>query len=221
MGGIAQQRHPALGPVLDRLAVAQNPAPPLGWNFQELARLVHDVAEAGEDFLAVSRLVDADALHLGLERRDEVERLPALQWVMHHVALGPGPKRRRVPPQILGHLLDRQHRAIGDVAGQSQRIAAGKLLTDFRADAVAADDRVGFEHRTVFGADLRAGGRVLIADDALLVDERDAAVRAAGIEQHTMQVGAMDDGVGIAEAPAERFVDREFPRSPRRSCHPS
>lgn len=51
---------------------------------------------------------------------------------------------------------------------------------------------------------------MLIADHALLVDERDVAVGLAGIEQHTVQIGAMDHGVGIAETPAERFVDRDF-----------
>ena len=129
---------------------------------------------------------------------------------MHHVALRPGPERGGVPAQILGHLLDRQHRAIGDVTGQSDRIAARELFADFRADAVAADNGVGFKHRAGLGADLRPVGGVLVADNTLLVDERDAVVCPTGIEQHAVQIGTVDDRVGIAEAPAERFVDRNF-----------
>ena len=97
------------------------------------------------------------------------------------------------------------------MAGQAQRIAAGQLLADFRADAVAADQRRRASNvEAVLGPDLHAVGGVLVADDALPVDERDVAVRAAGVEQHAVQIGAMDHRIGIAEAPAERLVDRDM-----------
>jgi hypothetical protein len=105
---------------------------------------------------------------------------------MHHVTFGTGPKRRRVPPQIFGHLLDRQYRPISNVAGQTQGIAAGESLADFRPYAVTANDGIGSEHRTIFGADLCPSGRVVRADDALLVDERYIAVPPARIEQNAM-----------------------------------
>ncbi len=51
---------------------------------------------------------------------------------------------------------------------------------------------------------------MLIADNALPVDQGDACVGAAGIEQHAVQVGTMDDGIGIAEALAECLADGDM-----------
>ena len=211
MRGIAEQHDAAVGPVRNRIAVAEHPAPPFVRHLQELARARHDMGEAVEHLLALARLVAADILLVGHEGGDQVEGAPALQRIMHHVALRPGPQRGGIPAQILRHLLERQHGAIGDMAGQADRVgraAAGHLLAHFGAHAVGGDHGIGLVDLARLGAHQRAVGGVLVGDHALAVDERDGGMDAASLEEGVVQVGAMDDGVRITEILAEGRVDR-------------
>ncbi len=47
---------------------------------------------------------------------DEVEDLPVGEGVMDDMAFRPGPERRRVPAQILRHLIGWDHRTVAGVA---------------------------------------------------------------------------------------------------------
>jgi hypothetical protein len=122
--------------------------------------------------------------------------------------LGPTPDRRCVPAQVLGHLFDRQHGAIGDVAGQTQRIATRHLLADRRPDAIGTDQRIALVYVAGRGLRTHATRRVLIGDDTFLVDQRDVGRGAAGIEKRRVQIGAVDHRVGIAHEFAKLLADR-------------
>ena len=209
MRGVTEQRNAAIDPVIDRIAIAEHPAPPLLRHFEQLARAGNDMGETVQHLLALAGLVAAHVFKIGDKGGDQVESAPALQRIVHHVTFRAGPERRRVPAQVFRHLFERQYRAIGDVTGKPDRIVRpGNALADLGLDAVGADHRVRVIDVASLGANLGAGRRVLAGDHALLVDQRNGVVRLAGFEEGAVQVGAVNDGVRIAEELAEQIAER-------------
>ncbi len=120
---------------------------------------------------------------------------------------GPGPQRGGVPAQILRHLLGRDHRAVGRVARHPRIAIAGDLTAHVRPQPVGADQRRA-AHRLAVGELRRDAGFVLVVARHIGAGpELDQCVAATGLQQHAMQIAAMDHGVGIAEARAERLAE--------------
>ena len=204
MRGIAEQRDAPVDPALGRIAVAQHPEPPV--------RAVADDAPAPAHAHGAKPCITSSSRHrLAGDRLrrvvvigdDEVEHLPARQRVMHDVAFRAGPQRRRVPAQILRHLLGRDHRAVGGVAGDARRPVRGDLLAHIRPQPVGADqERAG----DALAVGKPRGDRrpiLIVAHDFAGDAQIDQRAVAAGLQEHAMQIAAMHDRIGIAEARAE------------------
>ena len=207
--GIPKQSDPPIDPSRDRLAVAQHPELPVGAVADDLPRPLADMLEAAIDLLVADGLAGDRLGGVVVIGDDEIEDLPALQGIMHDMAFGPGPERRRIPAQILGHLLGRDHRAIGGMAGDHRRAVTDHLRPDVRPETVRTDQRRSAYAGAVGQRNGHARSVLLIAHDAARCTDVDQRMGTAAVEQGRMEVGAMDNGVGIAEALAERLVERD------------
>jgi hypothetical protein len=135
----------ALGPVLDRLAVAQHPVAP-GLDLLEQAQHLGPLPfEMLHQHRRIALEVPAFLVVVGMEHGDEVIELAPAQRVVDKVGAGAGPKDDVLLPQILRHILTLEHGAIGDVTGHARRSIANDGLTHFRPQAVAADDGAPFD----------------------------------------------------------------------------
>ena len=94
------------------------------------------------------------------------------------------------------------------MAGDARRAVAHDLLPDVRPEPVGADQRRALTEpvarctRTLVAV-------LLVAQDLAAGAELDQLVVAAGLEEHAVQVAAVDHGIGVAEPLAERLVERD------------
>ena len=163
--GIAQQRDTAVDPALDRIAVAQYPELPVLAMANDILRTLVDMRETLHHFVVGHRLAGDRLGRVVVAGDDEVEHFPARQRIMHEMAFRAGPQRGRVPAQVLRHLLGRDHRTIGRMAGNPRRAVADDLLADVRPQPVGADQRRA--------GDAFAGGKERRNRCAVLVIARD------------------------------------------------
>ena len=91
MGGVAQQRHPAVDPFVDRLAIAQHPHVPILAVGDDALRTLADMGEATAHLLDRHGLAGNRLGCIVVVGDDEVEHLPARQRVVDDVALRAGP----------------------------------------------------------------------------------------------------------------------------------
>ena len=117
---------------------------------------------------------------------------------------GAAPQHHRRGTPLRRHFVDRQYRAIRDVAGDARRSVAQKLSAHARPQAVAADQRCAFVRLAILGCHDDGTAIIAIGDDFLQWPKRDARRAAARVQQHMMQVHAVNDAVRILVAFAKR-----------------
>ena len=201
-----KQRRRAHGPVVDRLAVHDDEAAEA---FRDAKDAIRNLAaldkirqhHVGREFLGFAEFVLA-----GQDRAAEVERGPVADRVIDHVPVGPGPECRVGPLQILRHLGGRDGGAKDDGAGRQRIAVADDALSHVRIDAVGADQRGRGNALAGVQRHRYAGAFQLKAHHAAISAQLDQFVRAAGIEQGTVNMRAMGNRVGVAEAPLEPRV---------------
>ena len=202
MGGIAQQRHAAVGPLADRLAVGRGPAFPAPGQFDELARLGTDALEIALH-LFLGTLGHAPFFGLAaVEGHDHVVLLAPAQRVVHQVTVGADPDAGRVPLQVLGKVLLVHHRAVDHVAGDAGRVAH-VLLAHHRLHPVGADQGHAPVRVAVLVVDRDAVGVLLHTLDAGGGQELDAPGLLRALQQREVHVHPVDHGIGVAETLAK------------------
>ena len=143
-----------------------------------------------------------------MEHGDEIEQIAGAQRIVHEMHLLAGPDHHVAPAEFFRHFRGRQHGAIGDVTGWPRLAVAGHDLPDHRPDAVGADQSRAAILLAAFGFHRDAIARLVDFDDFLAGIESDAIGFAAGSSKHIVQVGAMNERVGVFEFLAERFAQR-------------
>jgi hypothetical protein len=200
--GVAQQRHAAVRPAVDRVAVGGGPALPAARQVDQLPRLRADALEVALH-LFLAALAHAPLLLLArVEGDDDVVLLAAAQRVVHEVAVRACPQAGGVPLQVGREVLAVDDGAIDHVAGDARRVAH-ELLAHDRLHAVGTDERHAAVRLAALVEHRDAGGVLLDALDPRGREEADAAGLLRALEKAQVHVGAVDHGVGVAEAGAE------------------
>ena len=184
--GIAKQGDAAIDPARKRIAVAQNPELPVLAVANDVLRTRMHVSKTLHHLLVGYRFAGDRLRRVIVISDDEVEHLPARQRVVHDVAFRAGPQRRRVPAQVFGHLLGRNHRTVGGMTGNPRRTVGGNLFPDIRPQAIGTDQqRPG---NTLAGSEPRRHRRaVLIVADHFGADAQiDQVVILAGFQQYAV-----------------------------------
>ena len=160
-------------------------------------------------FGRVAVAVPALLVAVGMEHGDEIEQFAGAQRIVHQMHLLAGPHHHVAPAELLRHFRGRQHGAIGDVAGDDRLAVADDHLPDGRPQPVGADQRRAAIVFAAFGVHGDAVGRFVDLDDFLRGVEADQIGFPAGVQQHLMQIGAMDERIGMIEFLAESLAERD------------
>src|SRR5262245_7367681 len=199
MRRVAQQRRAALVPAIERVAVVERPfVVALGRSEQPQQR----VWPAGKGFHhlgAVAFLRPGLAgPGVGLDMRDEIDQRAAAHDEVNDVAAWPHIERQVGADQACGKCIERDQSAPAHRPGEPRRLLAEQTLPDDRADAVGADDQVGFDHASVGEA------RACLSRAGLDLDAAGAEMEKLARQlpaQHLDQVGAMHRQIGRPELP--------------------
>ena len=159
-------------------------------------------------FFRVAEGVPAFFVTVAVEHGHQVEQLAAPQRVVHEVRLLAAPQRDVGAVQMRRHLGHRQHRAVGDVARHARLAVADDLLAHAAPQAVGADQCGGLQPPAVDQLHLDAAVAPGEAGDLALHLQRDRRQFATGVEEHLMQVGAVDHAVGLAVGGQRLLADR-------------
>src|SRR5215813_12845711 len=147
---------------------------------------------------------------LGVEHGDQVVNLAAAQRVVDEVGARTSPQDHIRAPEILRHLLAREHRAISDVARYQRLAVADHLVAHLRPHAVAADERTASDALARLQDHADAGVVLLEILDAVTGFQRDAVVVLARVDEDGMQIVPVSDGVGLLELlPKARLIERD------------
>ena len=145
----------------------------------------------------------------GLEHRDDVEQRAVAKRVVNDVEARPRPQHHVVAVDVERHVCHRHHGAVRDVADHARLALVEHLLADGGAQAVRADQRRALDGLIVLGAQQHAAAARFERGDIAACDQFDVRQRPAGVEQHAVQVDAMDDDVGPLEPALEALAGRD------------
>ena len=208
MGGVADERHPSLAPGLRRRTVAQHPhAPALDLAEQHPHRLA-GLGEPLMQFRGIAETVPAFLVAVGVEHGDEIVEVAAAQRIDHQMHLLAGPEGHRPAAQMLRHLLRRQDRAVGDVAGDLWLAVTDDELPDRGPQPVGADQRCPVVAGPAVGARGHAVAMLVHRHDLPRRVQLDETVAAARLQQHCKEVGPVDERVGMRELGSKPSVER-------------
>src|SRR4051794_13723480 len=205
MGGIAEERNAPARDLLARLAPEQRPFVGLLDVADQLVDVRVPTAEVRGAFLARALLGPGfDAPVPALDDADEVEQLAAPQKIVDHVAAGPDPVDADVAGEARRQLRHRDQSAPCDTAGELCGIAAEQLTADHRVHAVRADQRVTDDALAVREMERDVASVILETRAARIEPDRIPLDRAHRVDQHAMQVRAVDHEIGRTVA-RDRF----------------
>ena len=156
----------------------------------------------------IAKTVPALLVAVGMKHGDQVEQFPGAQRIVHEVHLLAGPDHHVAPTEFFRHFRGRQHGAIGDVAGDVGLAVADQHLPDGRPQPVGADQSRAAIFFSALGLRNDAVARLIDFDDFLRGVEPDQIGFAARFEQHLVQIGAMDECVGVLELFAKGLAER-------------
>jgi hypothetical protein len=111
--------------------------------------------------------------------------------------------------EIPWHFSGRDGGPVDHRAGRQRLAVVEDAFADLRIDAVGADQSFGRDAFAALQRDRHAGIVEIEIHDAAIIAKLDQIVRAAGIEQRAVDVGAMRHRVRIAETLAEVFTARD------------
>jgi hypothetical protein len=123
MGGVAEQRCAAVGPMADRLTVGGGPSLPVLRQVDQLARFRADALEVALDFVAAALAHAPLFLLAAVEGDDDVVLLAATQRIVHGVAVWADPDTRGIPLEVFRQILLLDHRAVDHVACHARFVA--------------------------------------------------------------------------------------------------
>ena len=209
MRRVAQQCHAPVDPVQHRVAVAEHPFLPVLAAFDDLLRLGVDVFETLSHLGMVDGLARDGGRGVVVIGHDQVEALAIGQGVMHDMAFRPGPERRVVPAQVLGHGVAGDHAAIGGVAGHPGGAVAQHLRAHPGPQAVSADQRAAPHPFAALEDRGDAGVVLLVPRDGRGGAQADQRVFAAGAQKDAVQFAPVHHGIGVAKARAEIGAQRD------------
>src|SRR5215831_11731859 len=119
---------------------------------------------------------------------------------MYEMGARAGPQDHVRAPQIAGHLLAREHGAIGDVSGDQRLAVADDFFAHLRPHAVAADERAAPDALARLKSDDDAGIVLLEVLHRPTGLQRDEVVVLAGVDEHAMEIVPMGDGIRLLES---------------------
>src|SRR5208282_3681470 len=94
------------------------------------------------------------------------------------------------------------------MSGNPRLAVADNGRADFRAQSIGAYQSDALVAHTRIRPCLDDGRRLLKADDTLFAQEVDPGKLAATVVKHFINIAAMNHGIRITEAAAERLIDR-------------
>ena len=172
------------------------------------------MSELRQHFVGRGHLGMALADRLADRGSDEVEELPAAQRVVDDVRVMSRPQRGRRKAQLLRHVADVEHGAVAHVAAHRRHRVADDRLADHGLPAVGAHQRRAAQrlaarqlhpHRAVLDLEARHSGAGAQVDQC--------GERLATAEERPMDVGAVGDRIGVAEALGEALIERDVDHS--------
>ncbi len=201
MCGIAGERDASARDGLARLAPEQGPFVGLLDVADQFVDVIVPAREVRRAFLARALLGPGfDAPVAALHDPDEIEQLAPPQQIVDDVPARPDPVDPDVAREARRQLRDRDQPAPGDAAGELRGIAAEQLFADDRMDTVSADQRIAGDALAVRKTQRDASSVIVEAGAARIEPDRIGLDRAHRIDQHLVQVGAMDHEIGRAVA---------------------
>ena len=210
MGGVAEQRDPPLAPLLHRFAVAQHPHAPRLDALEHAQDLGALAFKMGPQLARIGLRIPTLDVTLGVEHGDQVVNFGAAQRVVDEMGARASPQDHVRRPEILRHLLAREHGAISDMARYQRLAVADHLVAHLRPHAVAADEGTASDAFARLQGHADAGVVLLEILDAATGFQRDAVVVLARIDEDGMQIVAVSDGVGLLELlPKARLIERD------------
>ena len=99
-----------------------------------------DVSESPRHFLMGAGHTGCGIGRVVVIGHDKIENLPAAERVMNDVTFRATPQNSRIPAQFLRHILGRNDRPVGRMAGDARFAVAQHLLAYIRAQSVSPDE---------------------------------------------------------------------------------
>ena len=205
MARVPQQGHAPLRLLVgarDRRAVAQRPQAPVLYGRRQFAQPAGAADQGGAQVFGMGGVVPVVQIGIDLadDDGDHIQALSGAHRVLHHVQLGPQPDRHLLAAQVQRQILLAHQRAVGQVAADARRRIAQQLAAHQAPQAVGANQGLALQIQTGGTVQAHAVG-VLVEGDGALVQLQ---FHAIGFEhtrqQHLVQVGTVDAGVGRAVA---------------------
>jgi hypothetical protein len=169
---------------------------------------VRGALEPLRQLLRVTEGVPTFFVAVAVEYGHQVEQLAAPQRVVHQVRFLAAPQRDVGAVQVVGHFGPRQHGAVSNVA-RHMRLAVANDRFAHAAPQAIGTDQCGAAQMPAIGqlhldaaVTLRESGELALH---LQVNQRQ---RAAGVEHHLVQIGAVDHAVGMSVGGQRLFTGR-------------
>ena len=165
-----------------------------------------DLLETHADLFRIHRFAGHGLPHVPVVGHHQVEDFAALQRIMHDVAPGAGPECGGIPFQVIGHPVRRNHGAVGRMARDTGRPIAHQLRPDRRMQPVRTNQRHARHGTAVLKPRMDQATILFIARHPAAGPEGYPIVGAAGLQQHPVEVGAVNHRIGVPEPVPELVV---------------
>jgi hypothetical protein len=222
MGCVPQQRHRPLAPTRKRRAVVERPFLPVRRRGKERARRCRPRRGgiAGENVGALCGRAPAGFAPIVADDGNDVDEAPAPHWIVDEVGPAAEPEIDGRRAQLRHDRLGRSKRAPGAVAGEARLPAITEASAQVRPQPIGADQRRAAMlevalRRARGNRDAGLRQREILDPGAEM--ESDSRTGVHGLDQHGLQVAAMDDPVRGAVAPLGRRAERRAREHPRRA----
>jgi hypothetical protein len=193
MSRVAQQSHPAAGPVRHRQAVQHRPAVVDAQRRQGLPHVLTAAREGGPEFGRVAPVGFPAQVGLALEDGHLVVHPAGAQRVLDKVQAGPDPGHHIAQVRVPLHLLHRDRAPVRDESGVDGFIV-GEVLANARVQPVRADRYLTGELTAVGARGHRARGGLGNIND-VSVGAQPHPARRARVKQRAEQVIAVQHQV--------------------------
>ena len=124
------------------------------------------------------------------------------------MAAGTAPQHDPVARHVGSQLRHRHDGAKRHIAGQTRIAVADQAFAEQRAKSIGSDQRCAGKRAAIGRCDRDAFAAILVRFHHRIGDELDRAVGPASVQQHVMQIDAVNDDVRVFETGAERGAGR-------------
>ena len=223
MGCISQQCHGALAPIGKRRAIEERPFLPVPRRGDNRARgrRPHGARKAGENFLPLAARAPARLAPLVANEGNNVDKPSAANRVMDEMGPAAQPEIDRRHSQFRRDRVGRSNRAPGAVAREAWLARMPEVSAQGRPQSVRGDQRRAAIFEVTRSGARNNGDAVYVKReilDSAAEMKNDAGLGACRLDQHGLQVTAMNDPVGCAVTLLSGCAERrahEHARRPR------